>query len=320
MGNARSFVVSAEEAGSRLDRLLVRRLTGLSRRGARAMLEAGCVSVDAGRRGAPRVARVKAQRVEAGDEIIVQRCEEFVDPASQPPVPGAVEGVQVLHEEPSFLVLHKPAGIPSHPLRPFETGTVANAVAARYEECVAVGGSPREAGLCHRLDTLTSGLLVVARSPEAYLAFRSAFWSHRVEKRYLALVLGRPPEVFSVAAFIRNRRGRRRVQVGSGGLEAETAFRRVRGAAAASLVEARTRFGRRHQVRAHLAHAGHPLVGDALYGGEALPGWPGPPLLHASRMAFPHPQSGEQVVFEDPLPEAMRPALDGLLPPPPGGS
>jgi 23S rRNA pseudouridine1911/1915/1917 synthase len=247
--------------------------------------------------------------------------------------------VLILHEDAHLVALGKPAGLPTHPLRPGETGTLANHLAALFEIPRDLGGPAREAGLVHRLDTLTSGLMVAARTAEAYASLRSQFREHLVEKAYLALVTGAPPDDLVVDAPIESRRGRRKVTLGRG-QPAETGVTVLTRFTGLALVEARTRHGRRHQVRAHLAQAGHPLLGDPLYGPpvlaaavppagpserdsaspECVPNSPGAlplpegpwPLLHASYLRFAHPADGRPFELRLSLPEEAEEALRKL--------
>jgi 23S rRNA pseudouridine1911/1915/1917 synthase len=161
-----AWIVSTEQAGTRLDRLAAE-LSGESRHRIVAGIEAGEVRVD-GRRGK------KGQPVEAGQRITVEL-------ASLAPVPEPERALQVVHEDPAFVVVEKPAGLPTHPLRPGETGTLAGAVVARYPECVAAGGSEREGGAAHRLDAPTSGLVLFARNRAAWDDLRGQFAARTVE-------------------------------------------------------------------------------------------------------------------------------------------
>lgn len=316
--------VDASEDGLRLDRFLKGRFPGLGRASAARLIGQGAFWLERpGRR--PAIAR-KGILVSAGDRLRISPgsmdalAAEAEGAQDLPPVPREVWGVVVVHQDSHLLVFAKPAGVPTHPLRPGETGTLANHVAALFGPPLDLGGPLREAGLVHRLDTLTSGLILAARTPEAYAHLRAQFAEHRVEKTYLALVWGTPPQDGTVDAPIESRRGRRKVAVDRGGQRAETRFRTLEifafrdSIGPCALVEANTSFGRRHQVRAHLAHAGYPLCADPLYG--SLPSPPLPPgswpLLFASALSLVHPQDGSPLSICLPLPPHVRGALDDL--------
>jgi 23S rRNA pseudouridine1911/1915/1917 synthase len=307
------LTVSRDEDGLRLDQWLARRLPGLGRRGAARLIAKGGVCL-AGTSGASGPAPAKSTPVQAGDVVELLLTPEMLArarPVDAPPRPRHLADVTIVHQDDHLTVLQKPPGRPSHPLAPDETDTVANHLAWADPRCLTAGGPAREAGLCHRLDRLTSGLLVAARTAEAYRFVRQSFAAHEVDKGYQALVCGAPPEEGEVDAPIASVRGRRRVSVGSG-QPARSRFGVLERYDAAALVEVSTRTGRRHQVRAHLAHAGHPLVKDTLYGGSSIEGWSNGPLLHAHRLALPHPANGVIVRFNAALSSKQRQALDDL--------
>jgi 23S rRNA pseudouridine1911/1915/1917 synthase len=305
------FTVEPGEGG-RLDRLLADRVPGVGRRRWAELLAAGEVRVD-GRRAR------KGDRVAPGAVIEVSQVPavgEALSPAPQPELP-----LELLHEDARLIAIGKPAGQPSHPLRGGELGTAASAIRARYPDCAAASLDPREGGLVHRLDRGTSGVLVAARDRDAWQRVRRAFGAGLVEKRYLALVAGRVGPGESHAALIQ--RGQRAVVVGDhrpGALEAETRWRPLAGGEDLTLLEVEAATGRTHQVRAHLAAAGHPLVGDPLYGGPteiSASGGGEPfaldhPLLHAAWIALPHPDSGERLAIEAVMPADRRALLERL--------
>jgi 23S rRNA pseudouridine1911/1915/1917 synthase len=252
----------------------------------------------------------KGDRLEAGSVLEVQAEPEGPAVVPQPEIP-----LVVLLETPSLIVLDKPAGVACHPLRPGETGTLANALVARFPECLAAGAAPREAGLCHRLDRETSGAILAARTPEAFRALREEFRKREVEKVYLGLVEGKlqPPEG-RIELALGGRGSRTRPWRGPGDgreLPALTSYRTLSSAGDRSLLEVRIETGVRYQIRAHLAALGHPLVGDVAYGGAA---WPLLPrhLLHAWRLGFRDPADGTRREARAPLPEDARRALEQL--------
>lgn len=209
----------------------------------------------------------------------------------------------VLYEDAALIAVAKPAGVPSQPIRPGERGTLANSLVARFPECRGVGRDPREAGLAHRLDTNTSGVLLAARDAETWHRLREAFGASSVRKHYLALVVGEVADHGRCDAAL-VQRGRRVVVSERGdGLPASTAWTVVERFAGHTLLRCATRSGRMHQVRVHLAHAGWPIVGDALYGGAATGAGPlVGHFLHAESLELVHPTSGELLRVEAPLP------------------
>jgi 23S rRNA pseudouridine1911/1915/1917 synthase len=298
------FTVGPGEAG-RLDRVLAARFPGIGRRGWAALLAAGEVAVNGAR------AR-KGDRVASGDQVTMRHAPTAA--GSLAPVPQPELPLEVLHSDARLLALAKPAGQPSHPLRAGETGTLANALVARFPECAHAGREPREAGLVHRLDRGTSGVLIAARDPDAYRAARRAFAAGEVAKTYLAVVAGRAES--GAIDLPLTQRGRRSVPArpgAPGALAAHTAWRVLAATDEVSLVEVSARTGRMHQVRAHLAAAGHPLVGDPLYGGPAVAGGQAieHPFLHARSIAMPHPDGGRLTVAA-PLPAGRAEALIAL--------
>ncbi len=288
-----TFTVAPGEAGLRLDAFLAARGVFASTTAARRWL-----AENAGR------VRVEGKLARKGERLQpAQRIEVLGAPAGEvlQPEPGPLE---VLHEDAALVVVAKPAGVPTHPLRAGETGSLAAALIARYPECATASGDPREGGFVHRLDGGTSGVLVAARTPEAYRALRAQL-ALGSEKVYLAEVTGQLALAQVVVDQPIGRQGRRgeRVLVGGGGrgvLPARTEVLVRERRAASTLVEARLKAGRPHQVRAHLAHLGNPIVGDTLYGGAPFkaPGF----HLHAFRVRLRHPVSGEQLFFEAPPP------------------
>ncbi len=294
----------------RLDRALAAAL-GLSRRRCMQLVEEDRV-------------RLNGKRVPKGATVSLGARLTVRLPPADAPTPQPDLPIGILHADPAVIVADKPAGMPSHPLKPGELGTAANALVGRFADLVTAGGSPREGGLVHRLDTATSGCLIAARTPEALAALRAQFDAHTVEKTYLALVEGHVHSEGAIdAAIAHDESDPRRVRVSSDvawGVEHRARPARTLYAPQERLGSAGTAFtllrvqiptGVLHQIRAHLAHIGHPVVGDALYGGPAIAGLQRH-FLHASAIAFDHPQSGQRLSFESPLPSELRDALARL--------
>jgi 23S rRNA pseudouridine1911/1915/1917 synthase len=298
------LIVDEASAGARLDAFLAAHGAAGSVAAARRAIAAGRVHLEGGR---PR----KGTRLAPGQ--IVTTADES-GPTGV--IPGPELPLRVLYEDRHLVAVDKPAGIPSHPLHAGETGSVAAALVARYPECALAAADPREGGLGHRLDVGTSGVLVAARDRETWRALRQALGAEGCQKTYLAEVRGplpdsadRPfvevgsrPGAIAVTAPIGRigRRGSRvRLDGGRNPLPARTemAIRERRGET--TLVTAWLSRGRAHQVRAHLAHLGCPVVGDPLYGPEDSPG---PLHLHALAVALRHPATGAPLCIEAPLP------------------
>ena len=294
----REIAVPNELAESRLDRALAL-LLGVSRRQARELLTRGAVSLNG------RVARLanKGDAVAAGDRLVV---EEIPPPANAAVIPQPELPLDVLARGPGWLALDKPAGMPVHPLREGERGTLLNALAARCPEVQGVGEAGLRSGVVHRLDVDTSGVLLVATTAVAWERLRGAFREHRVDKRYRAIVWGALRDEHHMEcglAVAQHRPARVRVvperedstdatgATRSGVWRVEQYVRPLEALRGATLVEVRPRTGFLHQIRATLAHLGHPVVGDAIYGGAQSPEAAGQPradrhMLHAAAAAL----------------------------------
>ncbi|MBX5482134.1 MAG: RluA family pseudouridine synthase [Myxococcaceae bacterium] len=296
------LTVDEGSAGSRID-LFVGRALALSRAKLKALFDAGAVRVDG------RVAK-KGATVVAGQRITVDLPEGDPRPVPEPDLP-----LTVLHADDALVFVDKPAGAPSHPLVPGERGTVANALVARFPECAEASADPREGGLCHRLDVDTSGVMVAARTRAAWTAVREAFAARKVDKRYWAVVSGPIADEGEIDLPLRHPpRHPDRVEAaadGAGAREALTTFRVLDRSGEYALVEARIHTGVLHQVRAHLASIGAPLVGDPQYGGPEVPGV-GRHLLHARSLALTHPVTGRPIAQTAEAPEDFRAALERL--------
>jgi 23S rRNA pseudouridine1911/1915/1917 synthase len=294
--------IPASAAGTRLDRFLTARADGWSRTQVQALIEQGWVRVN-GRVVKP------SYRLRAGDtvEVTWARLEEAL---TLTPEAGPL---RVLYEDESILVVAKPAGLPVHPGAGHPTGTLVHRLLARYPEIAAVG-HPLRPGLVHRLDRVTSGLLVVARTPTAYLRLVEAFQGRRVHKHYVAIVWGQPRSPTGVIETRIGRHPRHRQRfdvVSTGGKWARTRYRLTATTGAFSRLHVWPYTGRTHQIRVHLTHIGHPIVGDPTYGHRGWHTVRDPVLramlrrmarrpaiaLHAGCLALPHPVSGTVLRF-----------------------
>jgi 23S rRNA pseudouridine1911/1915/1917 synthase len=283
------------DVADRVDKALARFYPEAGRRQLALLFDDGAVRVN-GKRAK------KGDRVAIGDTVELARepvAGEALRPAPDPDVP-----LVILLERSELVVVAKPAGIPSQPLRAGELGTVANAIAFRFPECVAIGDDPRDGGLVHRLDIGTSGVLVAARTLDAYRALREAFGAGQVGKHYLAITDGHPVARACDGALAQ--RGKRVVIDEAEGLPAYTEIAVERTSPDHALVRCIAQTGRMHQVRAHLAHVGAPITGDTLYGGAPLAGQDGF-FLHAASIALP--LGGGTLVAEAPLPDRFTGAL-----------
>jgi 23S rRNA pseudouridine1911/1915/1917 synthase len=288
------FRVEPERAGARLDYFVAAVTPGLSAAAGRRLVESGAVRVD-GRPGKKGDRLSAGQTVEIDDALGARESPEGRRVRPNPAAP-----LSVLRVDPAFVAVDKQAGVPSHPQVADETDTMANAIVARFPECAGASSDPREGGLCHRLDTATSGVLIAARNPEAWAALRAALSGGACEKTYLAEVVGTPAASGESTAAI-GRSGRRGSQVvvdgGRNPLPAYTRWELVEAREGTALVRVHLAKGRTHQVRAHLAAAGHPIVGDEVYGAGG-----GPLRLHAASVRFAHPETGKAILIEAPAP------------------
>ena len=320
------FEVGAEHAGERLDRFLSRsaqeRQIALSRTRLKALIQAGEVAIE----GA--AARDPAVKVVAGERIAVA-----APPAREAPLAGEDIPLSIVHEDEHLVVIDKPAGLVVHPAPGHASGTLVNALIRHCGESLSGIGGVRRAGIVHRLDKDTSGLIVVAKTDAAHRGLAALFADHgrtgSLIREYLAVAwgefgasagtidapLGRHPRLREKMAVLAAERGRAAV----------THWRVEQPLGPATLIACRLETGRTHQIRAHLAHIGHPLVGDSVYGAgfktkadrldpaaraalQAL----GRQALHAATLGFEHPITGEPVRFESPLPDDFATFLNAL--------
>lgn len=289
-------------AGMRLDRFLAERAElGLSRSRIQQLIREGRVRVD-GRPARP------SQPVRPGSRVWVQ----VPPPEPLEAVPEAIP-LDVVYEDADLLVICKPRGMVVHPAPGHRSGTLVNALLVHCRDLAGIGGALRP-GLVHRLDRDTTGLLVVAKTEHAYRHLAAQLKRREMERRYLALVRGVPPPEGTVDAPIgRDPRRRVRMAVVPDGRPARTHFRVLEAFGDRyALLEARLETGRTHQIRVHLASIGHPVAGDPLYGGRAGELGLAGQALHAYRLAFTHPRSGERLAFEAPLPADFAAALERL--------
>jgi 23S rRNA pseudouridine1911/1915/1917 synthase len=321
-GDRHQVQAAAGDAGERLDRLLAQRLPLFSRSRLQALIRAGAVS----RNG--RVEHELGLKVKAGDTFVVH----IPPPEPATPLPQALP-LAIVHEDTHLIVVDKPKGMPVHPGPGHASGTLVNALIAHCGESLSGIGGVKRPGIVHRLDKDTTGLLVAAKTDRAHQGLAEQFAAHgadgRLRRGYRAIVWGAPerPRGTIDAALARSTANRTRIAVvrPDRGRRAVTRYEveeRFAGPAGrkpvASLIRLVLETGRTHQVRVHLAHIGHPLLGDATYGAgfkasarhlgapaQAALAALGRQALHAAELAFVHPVTGRCLQFQSPLPADM---------------
>ncbi len=322
-----SLTVTEEEAGRRLDQFLAEKGAVPSRTAGQKLIDEGRVRIterspDAGRgtggggfasasRGtnAGRAIQVKASyKVSAGDVVEVE-----VPPVAAPTVEPEEIDLDILYEDADVIVVNKPAGMVVHPAAGNWSGTLVNALLAHCKDLSGIGGVTRP-GIVHRLDKDTSGVLMAAKNDFAHQSLTKQIKDRAVVRKYLALVHGRfrGPQGIISGAIGRHPVDRQKMTVREGGRHAVTHYRVLEEFGNYTLIEARLETGRTHQIRVHMAHIGHPVVGDPKYGPRhphlGLKGQ----ALHAATLGFVHPRTGKYLEFTAPPPPEMQEVIDKL--------
>jgi 23S rRNA pseudouridine1911/1915/1917 synthase len=318
--------VTEAEAGERLDRVLAARVAGLSRSRLKNLVLEGRVALSG------RTIRDPGHRVNAGDVFTV----EVPAPAAAAPQPEPI-ALSVVYEDADIIVIDKPAGLVVHPAAGNWTGTLVNALIAHCADSLSGIGGVRRPGIVHRLDKDTTGLMVVAKNDPAHQALAAQFADHGrsgpLARGYLAFAWGVPdrPKGTIEAPLGRHPRARERMAVRPDGRPAithwsvEETYAGRDGTPAASLIACRLETGRTHQIRVHLAHIGHPVLGDATYGrgfktksallgpaGRAAVAHLERQALHAHILGFDHPATGRFLEFRSELPDDLSRLHHGL--------
>jgi 23S rRNA pseudouridine1911/1915/1917 synthase len=307
-----------QDDGVRLDGALAA-AANVSRAVAQRMIEAGLVEVMAeGVRG--RKAKA-SQRLKAGEKVRFERLGP--EPAEEGPVPEAIP-LDIIFEDASLIVLNKPAGLVVHPAAGHRTATLVNALLHHAGEALSSGSAAGRPGIVHRLDKDTSGVMAVARTDAAQAHLSRQLKCGLADKRYLGLVIGEPREDRGTidAPLGRHPIERKRMAVVAGGRVARTDWEVRERFGGAALIEFRLHTGRTHQIRVHAARLGHPIAGDATYGGRRWSSLPpklrpilsraNRQMLHSWRLGLTHPETGERMDFEAPLPADFRTILGAL--------
>jgi 23S rRNA pseudouridine1911/1915/1917 synthase len=295
MADELRLTVSGADGGVRLDRFLARQLG--SRAAAQRAIDTGLVRVDDRR-------RPKRHLLEEGQMVVVVQS----SPVGAPEPDGQAAPFTIVYEDEYLLVVDKPAGVVVHPAKGHREGTLAQALGAR----AAGGADPGRAGIVHRLDRDTSGLLVVARTEHAHRLLKALLSSRRLRREYAALVEGHPPaRTGTIEAPIgRDRRNRLLMSIDTDSpREARTRFELEQRLPSTSLLRVLLDTGRTHQIRVHLAAIGHPVCGDPLYGTAGMYGLERQ-FLHARRLTFMHPITGQELDVTSELPSDLLQALE----------
>jgi 23S rRNA pseudouridine1911/1915/1917 synthase len=298
------LTVPEQSTRLRLDQFLARALPKFSRSRLQTLIRNKNVTLN----GSPARPR---DLVRAGDQVEVNE----PPPEKIDNLPEAIP-LDVLYQDDDLIVINKPAGMVVHPGAGQHEHTLVNALLFRFPKLSGIGGKERP-GIVHRLDKDTSGCLVVARTDEAHRSLSTQFADRAVEKIYLALVAGK---LRKGAGTIEEKIGRHPVHrqrmstTARNGRAAKTDYRVLSSSDEMSLVECRLHSGRTHQIRVHLHHLGHPVLGDKVYGGRFAKSFPRQ-MLHAWKLAFHHPRTKEWKEFEAPAPQDFRNAIRSLQPP-----
>lgn len=308
--SAHAFIVSGNEAGIRLDIWLTHRVItcqapALSRARIQALIHDGHVTVNG------RTVKEHHQ-IRPGDIVKLV----IPPPVATALVPEAIP-LDILYEDADLLVINKPAGLVVHPAAGHSSGTLVNALLHHCGSLAAIGGKQRP-GIVHRLDRDTSGIMVVAKSDRALAGLMNQFKQRTIQKNYVALVCGHPsPARGTIETLIgRHRVDRKKMSAQpKTGRPAVTHYELMERFGNVSLLRIRLETGRTHQIRVHMAHCGHPVVGDAQYGGRSVQSLPMPvgrQMLHAETLAFMHPITGKPLTFTAPWPADLK-ALVAVL-------
>jgi 23S rRNA pseudouridine1911/1915/1917 synthase len=292
----------AEGSGERLDKILVAHFNSFSRAQLQALIHEGLVMVNG------RVAKA-SYRIEGGETIVVK-----LPVSDQDSTPQAESiPLEVLYEDDYLAVVNKPAGMVVHPAFGHTSGTLVNAILARWPQ-IAAFSEPSRAGIVHRLDKETSGVILVAKTEQALESLKAQFKKRTVEKTYLALVEGVPdtPEGVINAPIGRDPNMRKRMGVLHDGREAQTEFHVKETYGENSLLELHPKTGRTHQIRVHLAFIGHPVVGDTVYGYRKQKIKISRHFLHAASVSFTLPDTEQRFTVSAPLPDGLQNILDRL--------
>ena len=307
-----SLRVAESDAGARLDAYLASQIDGWSRARLQRLIDDEDVLVNG------KTAK-SSQKLRAGDDIEV----ELSPPPSANFTPEEIP-IDVIYEDDDVIVINKPAGLVVHPAAGVHSGTLANALAFRFQNLPGIAGAVRP-GIVHRLDKDTSGVMVVAKTESAHESLSEQFRAREVFKKYVALVYGvvKVPKGSIEQPIARDPRNRTRMAVVPGGRGAVSLFVVRRQYEAFALVDVELKTGRTHQIRVHLAWLKHPVVGDELYGGGRENSLQNPRLraqvrklprqfLHAEELGFNHPTTGNPVRFLAPLPAELTEFLERL--------
>ena len=315
---ARNYHVQEDQHSTRLDRFLIHTTEGVSRTYLQKLIRAGAVTVN------DKITKQPSYQLQHGDRV----CLTF-------PVPRPLDTIQpenisldILHEDSHLIVLNKPAGMLIHPANRVNVGTLVNALLAHCRADLSGIGGVERPGIVHRLDKDTSGILVVAKTDVVHRGLALQFEKHSITRQYVAVVCGTPTKTAGTidAQIARSRRDRRRMTtVETGGRHAVTHYEVLEMYPKFALVKLRLETGRLHQIRVHLQSIGHPVAGDAIYGGEqrALNDAETVKLrqaltrlkrqaLHARLLGFLHPATDENLTFSAPIPKDMQQVIDAL--------
>lgn len=311
------YDIQEDQRGTRLDRFLINATEGVSRTYLQRLIRDGDVTVN-GKAG-----KQPSYVLRDGDQV----CLTLPPPRPLDTVQPERISLDILHEDSHLIVLNKPAGMLVHPANDVNVGTLVNALLAHCTDLSGIGGVERP-GIVHRLDKGTSGVLVVAKTDVVHRRLSSQFERHSITRQYIAVVCGAPTETLGTidARIARSRRDRRRMTtVETSGRHAVTHYEVLERYPQFARVQLTLETGRLHQIRVHLQHIGHPVVGDAVYGGEqrALNDADTPALkqmlsqlkrqaLHAHLLGFEHPATKEHLTFSAPMPKDMQQVVDAL--------